>query len=107
MFGMDMEWIANFHRKAGVPVKGTYLKTSSLDLLDANHLQRKQLIQRHDSIHHHLGEEVFLTGNKLGVQSCGCTLLQQLPLLSEMTEQKKTFKNVLRYFKADPSNFTC
>lgn len=34
----------------------TNLKGASLDFLDANHLERQQLVQRHDSIHHHLGE---------------------------------------------------
>lgn len=65
---------------------GTDLQSSSLDLLDPDHLQRHELIQRHDCIHDHFGEEIFLTSNQLGVEGCGRTFLQQLPLLSEEDE---------------------
>lgn len=75
----------------GVKVKDTNLKSSTLDLLDADHLQRQQLVQRHDGVHHHFGEEVLLTGDELGVQGCGGTLLQQLPLLSERREEGKYY----------------
>ena len=71
----------------GVGAKDTDLKASSLDLLDTNHLQRQQLVQRHDGVHHHFGKEVLLIGNELGVQGRGCTSLQELPLLSEATER--------------------
>lgn len=67
----------------------THLQGSSLDLLDADHLERQQLVQGHDGVHHHLGEEVLLAGDELGVEGGGGALLQQLPLLPEGREREQ------------------
>ena len=59
-----------------------HLKSSALHLLDSNHLQGQQEIQRHDCFHHHLGEKFLLSGNQFGVQRSTSTLHQKFPLLS-------------------------
>lgn len=66
-----------------MPCKSSHLQSSTLNFLHANHLEWQQLIQHHHCIHHHLGEEILLDSNQLGVQCCGSTLLQQTPMLPE------------------------
>ena len=39
-------------------------KRTSLDLLDADHVERQELVQHGDGVDHHLREEVFLLQKK-------------------------------------------
>lgn len=60
----------------------TYFQGPTLNLLYPNHFELQQVVKQHDSIHHHLGKEIFLLRDQLGAEGGDCTFLQKASLFS-------------------------
>ena len=58
------------------------LQGASLHLLDADHVERQQLVEQHDRVHHHGREELLAVRDQLGAERGGGALEQQAALLA-------------------------
>lgn len=61
-----------------------YLKSSTLDLLHANHIQWQQLVKHKHSVNNHFGEKPLLLMDKLRAKGGGGALLKESTVLNSV-----------------------
>lgn len=62
--------------------KCNYLKSTTRNLLDTNHVKRQECVKGGHRINHHLGEKVLLLVDQLAIEGGAGTLLQDGPQLN-------------------------
>ena len=59
----------------------TNLEATTLDFLDADHVEWQEIVKRHDGVDDKLGKEMLLVSHELGAQCGGSALHQKLTVL--------------------------